>query len=632
MLRTTSRRNVRILLVGDRLVGKTSIILSLVSEEFPEDVPYKAEEITIPADVTPELVPTHIVDYCETEQTEESLHEEISKANVICVIYSVTEENSLTNVSTHWMPLIRKHTNESVCPIILVGNKIDLINDSTFDAANDIMDDFPEIESFVECSAKTLLNISEMFYYAQNAVLHPIAPIYLTDKQDLTDSCKKALTRIFKICDMNNDGFLCDKELNMFQKRCFDAPLRKEALQDIKSIISKNISDGISPDNKITISGFMFLHSLFMQRGRSQTTWAVLRKFGYQENLEIAKEYLYPKLVVSNGCSVELSHKGHTFLSGIFEKYDKDKDGALSPAEVEALFSMCPAPAFNSCVSNLVATNTKGWITAEGWICFWVHTTMFDYPTTLEYLAHLGYAISDKENQCSAVSITREKKLDIKKKQSLRNVYICHVIGEKGTGKTSLCQAHIGHYLRDEKKVDNTVGIHRHGTANTVHVYGQEKYLILKNIDIGNSTEPLMPNDVNCDVACLVYDSSHAKSFEYVARVYLRYFAETNIPVLVVANKSDLGVIQQDYFMQPDIFCAKHSLPAPITFSCVKPKKELFVKLATMAAFPHIYNMGLIGSYEAINLWKAAGLSVTMVALFAIVITKIIRSEKTTTQ
>lgn len=45
-------------------MGKTSIILSLVSEEFPEDVPLKAEEITIPADVTPELVPTHIVDYC----------------------------------------------------------------------------------------------------------------------------------------------------------------------------------------------------------------------------------------------------------------------------------------------------------------------------------------------------------------------------------------------------------------------------------------------------------------------------------------------------------------------------------------------------------------------------------------
>ena len=34
--------------IFDRHVGKTSLILSLVSEEFPLDVPAKAEEITIP--------------------------------------------------------------------------------------------------------------------------------------------------------------------------------------------------------------------------------------------------------------------------------------------------------------------------------------------------------------------------------------------------------------------------------------------------------------------------------------------------------------------------------------------------------------------------------------------------------
>jgi Ras family protein T1 len=34
-----------------------------VSEEFPLDVPPKAEEITIPGDLTPERVPTCIVDY-----------------------------------------------------------------------------------------------------------------------------------------------------------------------------------------------------------------------------------------------------------------------------------------------------------------------------------------------------------------------------------------------------------------------------------------------------------------------------------------------------------------------------------------------------------------------------------------
>lgn len=57
-------RTVRILLLGEPGVGKTSLILSLVTEEFTEHVPPKAEEITIPADVTPEQVPTNIVDIC----------------------------------------------------------------------------------------------------------------------------------------------------------------------------------------------------------------------------------------------------------------------------------------------------------------------------------------------------------------------------------------------------------------------------------------------------------------------------------------------------------------------------------------------------------------------------------------
>ena len=44
--------------LAPRNVGKTSLILSLVSEEFPIDVPARAEEITIPGDLTPEKVPT----------------------------------------------------------------------------------------------------------------------------------------------------------------------------------------------------------------------------------------------------------------------------------------------------------------------------------------------------------------------------------------------------------------------------------------------------------------------------------------------------------------------------------------------------------------------------------------------
>ena len=46
----------------------------------------------------------------------------------------------------------------------------------------------------------------------------------------LTEKCKKALIRIFKICDIDNDGLLNDQELNGFQRRCFNAPLNPQVI------------------------------------------------------------------------------------------------------------------------------------------------------------------------------------------------------------------------------------------------------------------------------------------------------------------------------------------------------------------------------------------------------------------
>lgn len=135
VVKTFQKRNVRILLVGDPGVGKTSLILSLVSEEFPENVPPKAEEITIPADVTPEQVPTNIVDYSSSEQTDEELNEQIKHASVICVVYAVDDDESIDRISSYWLPLIRLSHPDSSCPVVLVGNKIDLVEYSTIDVS-----------------------------------------------------------------------------------------------------------------------------------------------------------------------------------------------------------------------------------------------------------------------------------------------------------------------------------------------------------------------------------------------------------------------------------------------------------------------------------------------------------------
>lgn len=57
-------------------------------------------------------------------------------------------------------------------------------------------------------------------------------------------------------------------------------------------------------------------------------------------------------------------------------------------------------------------------------------------------------------------------------------------------------------------------------SVNRVKVYGQDKYLVLKEIK-PISENHLTKDDIKCDVACLVFDSSQSCSFEYSAHVYL---------------------------------------------------------------------------------------------------------------
>ncbi|XP_018799104.1 PREDICTED: mitochondrial Rho GTPase isoform X3 [Bactrocera latifrons] len=622
------RKNVRILLVGDPGVGKTSLILSLVSEEFPEDVPPKAEEITIPANVTPEQVPTNIVDYSNTEQTDETLNEEIVKAHVVCIVYSVEDEDSLDRITSHWLPLIRTAIGEDQQrkPVVLVGNKVDLIEYSTIDSVLTIMEDFPEVESCVECSAKTLHNISEMFYYAQKAVLHPTSPLYIMEEQDLTPACKKSLVRIFKICDIDGDNLLNDYELNLFQRRCFNTPLQPQILDEVKVVIQKNIPDGIFHD-AVTLKGFLFLHCLFIQRGRNETTWAVLRRFGYNEQLEMCKDYLRPTLKIPPGSSTELSHRGQQFLTALFERYDKDGDGALSPEEHKMIFSTCPsAPwSYSTDIRKSCPTNDQGWVTLHGWMCRWTLMTLIDVLKTLEYLAYLGFNVHENESQLAAIHVTRERRIDLAKRQSSRSVYMCHVIGPKGAGKTGLCR---GFLVEDMKsligKEFKTNVVH---CVNTVQVYGQEKHLILRDIDVKHALDPLQPQEVNCDVACLVYDSSNPRSFEYIARIYIKYYAESKIPVMIVGTKGDLDERRQDYLLQPSEFCTKYKLLPPHLFSLKSNKKEVYTKLATMAAFPHLRQFGLMT--EDPTLWWKAGLGVAAATVLGFVVLKALHSAGT---
>jgi len=66
----------------------------------------------------------------ENEQDNEELCEQIRHADVICLVFSVVDDSSRQNIKDKWMPLLREcQLNSDIFhPVILVGNKSDLIN------------------------------------------------------------------------------------------------------------------------------------------------------------------------------------------------------------------------------------------------------------------------------------------------------------------------------------------------------------------------------------------------------------------------------------------------------------------------------------------------------------------------
>ena len=116
------------------------------------------------------------------------------------------------------------------------------------------------------------------------------------------------------------------------------------------------------------------------------------------------------------------------------------------------------------------------------------------------------------------------------KKQTNRNVYRCHVIGPRDAGKTTFCQGLLERSLQDIEGIKEA-DLPRN-VINTVQVYGQEKYLILQDIDVKSLTDMLSPIDLHCDVCCLVYDISNPRSFEFAARIFLVCFEISFIDLL----------------------------------------------------------------------------------------------------
>lgn len=293
---------VRIAVVGDPGVGKTSLITAAATETFPDHPPPVLPPAILPAETVPECVPVVITDTSSRPEDAAALELAVQEASVVVLCFAMDRPNTLARVSRHWIPELRRMAGGAHVPVLLVGCKADARPaDHTLQAAVvPILQNNPAVETCMECSAKKLQYVGEVFYLALRAVVHPTAPLFDAQAQTLRPLCSRALKRIFMLCDKDKvglhgagvhaeagasgqngggvgcwnarlcssmspeecrapsapalapqpfchptlqDGILNEAELNAFQIHCFNAPLQTEELIGVKQVVAERVPE-----------------------------------------------------------------------------------------------------------------------------------------------------------------------------------------------------------------------------------------------------------------------------------------------------------------------------------------------------------------------------------------------------
>lgn len=73
--------------------------------------------------------------------------------------------------------------------------------------------------------------------------------------------------------------------------KCFSSPLQPAEIVGVKRVVQEKLPEGVN-DFGLTLTGFLFLHALFIEKERLETTWTVIRKFGYNDELKLRDDFL----------------------------------------------------------------------------------------------------------------------------------------------------------------------------------------------------------------------------------------------------------------------------------------------------------------------------------------------------
>eukprot|EP01090_Pellita_catalonica_P009356 TRINITY_DN2041_c0_g1_i1.p2 TRINITY_DN2041_c0_g1~~TRINITY_DN2041_c0_g1_i1.p2 ORF type:complete len:209 (-),score=24.53 TRINITY_DN2041_c0_g1_i1:1114-1710(-) len=188
-------RAVKIVCVGDGAVGKTCILITYATNDFPSEyVPTIFDNYSAVIPVDDEKINLGLWDTAGQEEYDRIRLMSYPQTNVFLIVFSLVEKISLKNVSNKWYPELEEHTKN--IPKLLVGNKADLRDDEakckelnltpvTSKEGQAVADSIGAAR-YMECSALTRVGLAEVF---NEAILIALNENMESDASSSTGCC-----------------------------------------------------------------------------------------------------------------------------------------------------------------------------------------------------------------------------------------------------------------------------------------------------------------------------------------------------------------------------------------------------------------------------------------------------------
>ena len=306
-----------ITLIGEKNAGKTTLLNLLKTAQFSEGVEESTEDLILDCDElrirTANYDNKITIKDCSSVK-EKKIESVLKTANGVIILFDIDNEDSYKKAVETYIPIIKKY--EEITSVWLVGNKSDLVVSkssepySSFSKFNE-----PGIIKY-EISCKHYLNVTKLLNNVIEEISYPLKPL-----RTKTQKLRVALTRIFRILDADNNGYINKEEFNEIYSKLFHKPIENKEVETIYTEVLKN-EKGMDLENFISLNKKCIDYSVEMP-------WYFLYYFSYDRNINLKYKT----------CDRD-NEKILNNLNSFFLKY-KGTNDLISLEKIKEIFGIC---------------------------------------------------------------------------------------------------------------------------------------------------------------------------------------------------------------------------------------------------------------------------------------------------